>query len=468
MKLSEHWLRQWVNPEIETDALVAQLSMAGLEVDGVEKAAPEFSGVVVGEVLSVLPHPDADKLRVCQVTDGRETAAVVCGAPNVTAGMKAPWAKVGAVLPENFRIKKAKLRGVESFGMLCGPDELGVSEERFGLMELPASLETGADLRDALALDDTIIEIDLTPNRGDCLGVRGLAREIGVLNEAAVHELEIEPVPATIEDRFPISVFAPEGCPRYLGRVIKGVDVHAPTPDWMVERLRRAGLRSIDAIVDVTNYVMLELGQPMHAFDLAQLNGSIDVRLAQSGERLTLLDGSDVALDADTLMICDADGPVAMAGIMGGERSGIAFEGDAPTKDVFLECAFFSPVAIAGRARRHGLQTDASYRYERGSISSSSTSPQSAPRVCSLISSVVLRAPSKSGWTLQPCLSATRSRFARRDSRAFWGCTLARTSYRACSGASGFRLRRRKKRTQAACGPCRRRAFDSISSVRRT
>ena len=366
MKLSEHWLRQWVNPEIETDALVAQLSMAGLEVDGVEKAAPEFSGVVVGEVLSVLPHPDADKLRVCQVTDGRETAAVVCGAPNVTAGMKAPWAKVGAVLPENFRIKKAKLRGVESFGMLCGPDELGVSEERFGLMELPASLETGADLRDALALDDTIIEIDLTPNRGDCLGVRGLAREIGVLNEAAVHELEIEPVPATIEDRFPIYVSAPQGCPRYLGRVIKGVDVHAPTPDWMVERLRRAGLRSIDAIVDVTNYVMLELGQPMHAFDLAQLNGSIDVRLAQSGERLTLLDGSDVALDADTLMICDADGPVAMAGIMGGERSGIAFEGDAPTKDVFLECAFFSPVAIAGRARRHGLQTDASYRYERG------------------------------------------------------------------------------------------------------
>ncbi|MCH2097460.1 MAG: phenylalanine--tRNA ligase subunit beta, partial [Pseudomonadales bacterium] len=315
MKLSEHWLRQWVNPEIETDALVAQLSMAGLEVDGVEKAAPEFSGVVVGEVLSVEPHPDADKLRVCQVTDGSETAAVVCGAPNVTAGMKAPWAKVGAVLPENFRIKKAKLRGVESFGMLCGPDELGVSEERFGLMELPASLETGADLRDALALDDTIIEIDLTPNRGDCLGVRGLAREIGVLNEAAVHELEIEPVPAMIEDRFPISVSAPQGCPRYLGRVIKGVDVHAPTPDWMAERLRRAGLRSIDAIVDVTNYVMLELGQPMHAFDLAQLNGSIDVRLAQPGERLTLLDGSDVALDAATLLICDADGPVALAGI---------------------------------------------------------------------------------------------------------------------------------------------------------
>ncbi|MEE4299576.1 MAG: phenylalanine--tRNA ligase subunit beta [Pseudomonadales bacterium] len=366
MKLSEQWLREWVNPAIDTDTLVAQLSMAGLEVDGVERAAPAFSGVVVGEVLSVEPHPDADKLRVCQVTDGAETVTVVCGAPNVTQGMKAPWAKVGAVLPEDFRIRKAKLRGVESFGMLCGPDELGLAEERDGLMELPASLETGADVREALRLDDAIIEIDLTPNRGDCLGVRGLAREVGVLNDAPVCEPEIEAVPATIEDRFPISVTHAEGCPRYLGRVIRGVDVHAATPDWMVERLRRAGLRAIDAIVDVTNYVMLELGQPMHAFDLAQLEGGIEVRLAEPGERLTLLDGSDVELDADTLMICDGNGPVAMAGIMGGERSGISFEGDAPTRDVFLECAFFSPVAIAGRARRHGLQTDASYRYERG------------------------------------------------------------------------------------------------------
>ena len=366
MKLSEQWLREWVDPAIDTDALVAQLSMAGLEVDGVERAAPSFSGVVVGEVLSVEAHPDADKLRVCKVTDGSEATTVVCGAPNVIAGMKAPWAKVGAVLPEDFRIKRAKLRGVESFGMLCGPDELGLSEERFGLMELPASLETGADFRDALRLDDALIEIDLTPNRGDCLGVRGLAREVGVLNDAPVSEPAIEAVPATIEDRFPISVTHAEGCPRYLGRVIRGVDVHAATPDWMVERLRRAGLRSIDAIVDVTNYVMLELGQPMHAFDLAQLAEGIEVRLAKPGERLTLLDGSDVELDDDTLMICDGDGPVAMAGIMGGERSGISFEGEAPTRDVFLECAFFSPVAIAGRARRHGLQTDASYRYERG------------------------------------------------------------------------------------------------------
>jgi phenylalanyl-tRNA synthetase beta chain len=366
VKLSEHWLRDWVRPELDTDALVAQLSMAGLEVDGVEAAAPPFSGVVVGEVLEVEAHPDADKLRVCRVTDGDETLTVVCGAPNVAAGMKAAWAKVGAVLPEDFRIGRAKLRGVESHGMLCGPDELGLAEERGGLLELALELETGADLRDALALDDAIIEIDLTPNRGDCLGVRGLAREIGVLNDVAVEEPAIEAVPATLDDRFPISVANAEGCPRYLGRVIRGVDVHAPTPDWMVERLRRAGLRSIDAVVDVTNYVMLELGQPMHAFDLDQLSGGIDVRLAKPGEQLTLLDGSDVSLDPDTLLICDANGPVAMAGIMGGERSGISMVGDVPTRDVFLECAFFSPLAVAGRARRHGLQTDASYRYERG------------------------------------------------------------------------------------------------------
>ena len=366
MKLSEHWLHDWVRPGLDTDALVAQLSMAGLEVDGVEAAAPAFSGVVVGEVLEVEAHPDADKLRVCRVTDGTETLTVVCGAPNVVTGMKAAWAKVGAVLPDDFRIGKAKLRGVESHGMLCGPDELGLADERDGLLELAAELETGADLRAALALDDAIIEIDLTPNRGDCLGVRGLAREIGVLNDVPVSEPVIEAVPATIDDRFPISVALAEGCPRYLGRVIRGVDVHAKTPDWMVERLRRAGLRSIDAVVDVTNYVMIELGQPMHAFDLAQLEGGIDVRLARSGERLTLLDGSEVTLEPDTLLICDANGPVAMAGIMGGERSGITMDGEAPTRDVFLECAFFSPIAVAGRARRHGLQTDASYRYERG------------------------------------------------------------------------------------------------------
>ncbi|HSG88746.1 MAG TPA: phenylalanine--tRNA ligase subunit beta, partial [Pseudomonadales bacterium] len=366
MKVSEHWLREWVAPDISSEALVAQLSMAGLEVDSAEPAAPPFTGVVVGDVLAVEPHPDADKLRVCRVSDGTSEETVVCGAPNVVAGMKAAWAKVGAVLPDGMKLKKAKLRGIESFGMLCGPDELGLTEEREGLLVLPEAAPVGADVRAALALDDTLIDIDLTPNRGDCLGVRGLAREVGVLNDCAVTEPAIEAVAATIDDVFPVTVSHAEGCPRYLGRVIRGVDVTRPTPAWMVEKLRRSGLRSIDAVVDVTNYVLLELGQPMHAFDLAQLSGAIDVRLAQPGERLTLLDGTDVALQPDTLLITDATGPVAMAGIMGGDKSGIEAEGEARTTDIFLECAFFTPTAIAGRARAYGLQTDASYRYERG------------------------------------------------------------------------------------------------------
>lgn len=378
MKVSEHWLREWVDPEISANDLVAQLSMAGLEVDSAEPAAPSFTGVLVGEVLAVEPHPDADKLHVCRVTDGADEFAVVCGAANVRAGMKAPYAAVDAVLPDGTRIRKAKLRGVESFGMLCGADELGLSEERDGLLELPAELATGTDLRVALGLDDTIIDIDLTPNRGDCLGVRGLAREVGVLNDCPVTEPRIEAVPATIDATFPVRVSDPEGCPRYLGRVIRDVDVSRPTPSWMVEKLRRCGLRSIDAVVDVTNYVLLELGQPLHAFDLERLRGGIDVRLASADERLTLLDGTEVRLDPDTLLICDGDGPVAMAGIMGGERSGIHAAADtdeAPddspghasvTRHIFIECAFFSPTAIAGRARRHGLLTDASYRYERG------------------------------------------------------------------------------------------------------
>ena len=366
MKVSEGWLRAWANPAADSEALEKQFSMAGLEVDGVEGAAPAFSGVVVGEVTAVAPHPDADKLKVCTVADGEGTQQVVCGAPNVTVGMKAPYAKVGAVLPEGFKIKKAKLRGVESFGMLCGPDELGLSEERYGLMELPASLPTGADFREALDLNDTIFDIDLTPNRGDCLSVRGLARELAVLNRVDFCAEPCSPVDPSIDDTFPVTVTAPEACPRYLGRVIKGVDVSRPTPDWMAERLRRSGLRSIDPVVDITNYVMLELGQPMHAFDLHRLSQGIEVRLAQPGDTLTLLDGSEVSPAEDTLLICDGAGPVALAGIMGGERSGIHAEGEARTQDIFLECAYFSPLAIAGRARRFGLFTDASQRYERG------------------------------------------------------------------------------------------------------
>lgn len=366
MKISERWLREWVDPSVTATELVAQLSMAGLEVDSAEPAAPAFTNVVVGSVVAVDPHPDADKLRVCQVDDGADVHVVVCGAPNVEVGMLVPYARPGAVLPDGTRIGQAKLRGVASAGMLCGADELGLDTVRDGLMALPAGLAPGSDLREALELDDTLIEIDLTPNRGDCLSLRGLAREVGVLNDCAVAEPLIEAVPATIDDTFPVSVSHPQGCPRYLGRVIRGVDVTRSTPTWMTERLRRCGLRPIDPVVDVTNYVLLELGQPMHAFDLDRLSGGIDVRLARRDEKLTLLDGSELTLRDDTLLITDANGPVAMAGIMGGEQSGITTEPAAPTRDIFLECAFFSPLAIAGRARSYGLHTDASHRYERG------------------------------------------------------------------------------------------------------
>jgi len=362
MKFSERWLREWVNPGLETEALVEQLTMAGLEVDGLDGAAGDFSGVVVGEVVAAEQHPDADKLRVCTVSDGEATHAVVCGAPNARTGIRVAFARVGAKLPGDFKIRKAKLRGIESFGMLCSAKELSLGDDHDGIIELPESCVVGDDLRVALELDDNCIDIDLTPNRGDCLSIRGVAREVGLLNNAPVTEPEIAAVPATVDSSFPVTLSDAAGCPRYLGRVIEGIDPTASTPLWMTEKLRRSGIRSIDPTVDITNYVLLELGQPMHAFDLEVLKGRIDVRRAKSGERLTLLDGRDVALDAETLLITDDSGPVALAGVMGGERSGIG----AGTRSVFLECAYFSPLALAGTARRYGLHTDASQRYERG------------------------------------------------------------------------------------------------------
>lgn len=362
MKFSENWLREWVDPEISTEELVAQLTMAGLEVDAVEPAAAVFSGVVVGEVLEVTPHPDADKLRVCRVNTGEEPLQIVCGAPNVRVGMKVPAALVGAVLPGDLKIKKAKLRGVESSGMLCSARELGLADDHGGLMALPADAPLGQDVRAYLNLDDRLIEVDLTPNRGDCLSVAGIAREVAVLNRLTVTAPAYEHIVPGCADVFPVSVAAPESCPRYLGRVIRGVDSLAQTPLWMQEKLRRSGLRSLGPLVDVTNYVLLELGQPMHAFDLAQLDGRIEVRYARTGESLHLLDGREVSLDSQTLVIADAGSVLAIAGVMGGERSGIA----ATTRDIFLECAFFSPETIAGKARRYGLQTDSAYRFERG------------------------------------------------------------------------------------------------------
>lgn len=362
MKFSEQWLREWVNPSIETEALLHQVTMAGLEVDGVERVAGEFSGVVVAEIIAAEQHPDADKLKVCEVSDGNATFQVVCGAPNARVGIKVPFATVGAVLLGNLKIKKAKLRGVESFGMLCAEAELGLAENSDGLMELPADAPIGEAVYSWLKLDDSTIEVDLTPNRSDCLSISGLAREVGVLNKTNITEPSFNKVSPAISDTFSMTLSASEACPKYLGRVIRGVNPLASTPLWMAEKLRRCGLRSIEPAVDVTNYVLLELGQPMHAFDLNTLKGGIDVRFAKDEEKLTLLDGQEVSLRSDTLVISDESGPLAMAGIMGGKNSGVTSD----TKDVFLECAFFSPLAIAGKARSYGLHTDSSHRYERG------------------------------------------------------------------------------------------------------
>lgn len=363
MKFSEQWLREWVNPPVSTSELVEQLTMAGLEVDSVEAAGEGLGDLVVAEVVAVDAHPDADKLRVCRVSVGEgEPLQIVCGAPNVQAGGRYPLAPVGACLPGNIKIRKSKLRGVESFGMLCSARELGLSDEHAGLMELPADAVAGQRVVQLLGLDDSLIEVDLTPNRGDCLGIEGIAREVGTLTRTPLNAAVIEPVVATIDDTFAVDVQAPKACPRYSGRVIRGVSATAETPLWMQERLRRSGIRSLGPLVDITNYVLIELGQPMHAFDLERLSGGICVRHAVAQESLTLLDERDITLDADTLVIADHDKVLAIAGVMGGLESGVT---DATT-DLFLECAFFTPEAIAGCARKYAMHTDSSHRFERG------------------------------------------------------------------------------------------------------
>ncbi|MCU0976471.1 MAG: phenylalanine--tRNA ligase subunit beta [Steroidobacteraceae bacterium] len=363
MKVSIDWLREWVDAGWDTATLAARLTMAGLEVEGIEPACAPFTGIVVGEVVACERHPDADKLTVCTVHDGSAAPLqVVCGAPNVRPGLRSAFARVGAELPGGLRIKRARLRGVESNGMLCSARELGLGEGHAGIIELPAELAVGQDLRAALALDDEVLEINVTPNRGDALSVLGVARDVAALAAAKLAPVPAEPVTAAIKERFEVRLSAPAACPRFAGRVIRGLRADARTPIWMCERLRRAGLRPISPVVDVTNYVMLELGQPMHAYDLRRLHGYIDVRWAREGEELALLDGRTAKLEPDVLVIADAAGPVGVAGIMGGERSGI----DEGTTDVFLEVAYFAPDAIAGRARRLGMQTDASQRFERG------------------------------------------------------------------------------------------------------
>ena len=363
MKFSENWLKSWVNPGLSTEQLTYLLTMAGLEVESTEAAAPVFTGVVVAEVKTVRKHENADRLRVTEVDVGTGTLVqIVCGAPNVAEGVKVPCALSGALLPGDFKIKPTKMRGVESNGMLCSGKELGIPDEVDGLLLLPADAPVGASIRDYLDLDDTVIELKITPNRADCLGMRGIAREVAALTGASVSMPALSPVTVTLDEQRSVTLAADQACGRYLGRVIRGVNQAAPTPDWMKTRLLRAGLRSISAIVDITNYILLEQGQPLHAFDLAKLDGGITVRMAAPGETLTLLNGKEQALDADMLVIADASKAVALAGIMGGANS----EVDDSTQDIFLESAFFAPEAIAGRARRLGFSSDASFRYERG------------------------------------------------------------------------------------------------------
>lgn len=364
MKLSEQWLREWVNPAVALSDLAEQLTMAGIEVEAIEPVAGEFSKVVIGEVIAAKPHENADKLRVCEVNVGAELPLqIVCGAANVRAGLKVPVALVGAAFANGFTIKEAKLRGVLSQGMICSASELGLAETSEGILALAADAPVGEDFREWLQLNDMTLEVAIPPNRGDCISVAGIAREIAVLNRIAVTPPIIQPAVVQAQDsRFPVTVSAQQDCPRYAGRVIKQIKQDVVTPLWMQERLRRGGLKCISPVVDVTNYVMLELGQPMHAFDLAKLSGQITVRRANSGEKLTLLDQQTVDLLPNTLLITDDNGPLAIAGVMGGFASAIT----ATTTDIFLESAYFNPLSIAGQARQYRLQTDSAYRFERG------------------------------------------------------------------------------------------------------
>ncbi len=362
MKFSENWLRELCNPPLSTAELARALTMAGLEVEEVRAAAPAFSGVVVAKVLEVERHPDAERLKVCKVDIGRGAPlSIVCGAPNVAVGMKVPCTLVGARLP-GLEIRAARLRGVESQGMLCSAAELGISEDASGLWVLPGDAGIGEDLRKLGDLDDQIFTLKLTSNRGDCLSLLGVAREVAAITGAALTLPDLREAPMVHGEQLSVRLSAGQACPRYAGRIIRNIDPNAPTPAHIVRRLERSGVRAISAVVDLTNYVMLEIGQPLHAFDLDRLKGGIDVRFGRQGEQLELLNGQTVGLQPDLLAICDENGPVALAGIMGGEPTAVT----GSTTNVFLESAYFDPKAIAGRWRRLGFTSDASHRFERG------------------------------------------------------------------------------------------------------
>jgi phenylalanyl-tRNA synthetase beta chain len=362
MQFSESWLRSFVNPSLDSEALSHLLTMAGLEVEEMQPVAPHFDKIVVGLVLSAEKHPDADKLKLCKVDVGQaEPLQIVCGAPNVAAGLRVPCALVGAKLP-GIEIKQAKVRGIESFGMLCSAKELGIADDAGGLLVLPADAPVGKNIRELLDLDDKIFTIKLTPNRADCLSLAGVAREVAALTGSALQLPAITPVAPGITDIREVVLDAAIACPRYCGRIVQGINAAITTPAWMRQRLQRSGLRSISTVVDITNYVMLELGQPLHAFDNARLSGAIHVRHPAAGEELVLLNGQTVKPSVGTLLIADEARALALAGIMGGEDTGVT----AITQDVFLESAFFTPAAIAGKARVYGFSSDASHRYERG------------------------------------------------------------------------------------------------------
>ena len=363
MKFSESWLRTLVDPQLTSAELSHLLTMAGLEVEELDPVAPAFDSVVVAHVLEVVKHPDADRLNVCKVDTGNGApTTIVCGAPNVAVGLKVPCALPGAKLPGDFTIKIAKVRGIESSGMLCSAKELGIAEEASGLLILPADAPVGQSIRQYLELDDSVFELKLTPNRADCLSLLGIAREVGAITGAATSLPVVPDVAATIAETRAVVLDATDACPLYCGRLFKGVNAKAPTPEWMKRRLERSGIRAISALVDVTNYVMLELGQPLHAFDNTKLQGAVHARMAKPEEKLLLLNEQTIAVDPDVLVIADEAKPLAMAGIMGGEESSITLE----TSELFLESAFFAPKAIAGRARRYGFGSDASHRFERG------------------------------------------------------------------------------------------------------
>src|SRR5882672_7048557 len=363
MQVSERWLRTFVDPPLGSEELAHLLTMSGVEVESSSPVAPPFSGVVVGQVLSVQKHPNADRLTVCSVDAGTGAPlAVVCGAPNVAAGMKAPLALVGATLPGGLAIKATTMRGVESHGMLCSGRELGLSDDHSGLLALPSDARPGRDVREVLALDDRVFTLKLTPNRADCLSVLGVAREVSALTRAKLQAPDIRSVPPSSDAKFPVKISDPRGCGRFAGRVIRNLNAAALTPAWMKERLERAGQRSISALVDVTNYVMLELGRPLHVYDLDKLEGGIEVRFGKAGERLKLLNEVTVEVDDAVLCITDGSGPIGLAGVMGGDST----KAELDTRHIFLESAFFYPEAVAGRARRYNLSSDAAHRFERG------------------------------------------------------------------------------------------------------